>query len=108
MYLLLESLLETANGVVIVSVSEAWEGPDLVDVGAHRRRSWRSGRSGSHIIERRTSWSHRTKWMKRRTGVKPTHYDTFAIIVYSGTQHDIIQTVSWPGLVRLIENLRSH
>ena len=87
MYLLLKSLLEAANGVVIVSVSEAWEGPDLVDVGAHRRRSWRSGRSGSHIIERRTSWSHRTKWMKRRTEVKPTHYDdTLGIVSYSGTQ----------------------
>ena len=93
MYLLLESLLETANGVVIVSVSEALEWPDLVDVGAHYRRSWRSW---SPIIERRTSWSHRTKWVKRRTGViPPTHYDTF--IVYSGTQNYIIQTVSLSG-----------
>ena len=82
MYLLLKSLLEAANGVVIVSVSEAFEGADLVVVGAHCRR-----RSGSHIIERCTSWPHRTKWMKRRTEVKPTHYDdTLGIVSYSGTQ----------------------
>ena len=81
MYLLLKSLLEAANWVVIVSVSEAREGADLIGVRDHCRR-----RSRSH--EWWTSWPHRTKWMKRRTGVKPTHYDTLGIVFYSGTQNN--------------------